>query len=131
MCKKANLKLHALARVFNFTNKDKLRLLMKEFIESQFSYWINKLHERALCLVYKGDKLPFQQLLNMDNSFTTHHRNLQKLVIGIFKVKNNLSHEYYVSTITDVVFLLSKQKTFEQSLMALRPSHTGVLKYGH
>ena len=52
---------------------------------------INKLHERALRLVYKGDKLTFHQLLNMDNSVSIHHRNLQKLAIEIFKVKNNLS----------------------------------------
>ena len=71
---------------------------MKAFIESQFAYcplvWmfysqtinnkINKLHQRALCLVYKReDKLSFQQLLNMDNSFSTHHRNLQKFAIEI------------------------------------------------
>ena len=105
ICKKANSKLHALARVSNLMNKDKLRILMKAFIESQFSYcplvWmfhsrtlnnkINKLHERALRLVYKGDKLTFHQLLNMDNSVSIHHRNLQKLAIEIFKVKNNLS----------------------------------------
>ena len=83
-------------------NNDKLRLLMKAFIESQFSYcplvWmfhsrtlnnkINKLHGRALRLVYKGDKLSFQQLLIMDNLFSTHHRNLQKLAIEIYKVKS-------------------------------------------
>ena len=86
ICKKANSKLHALARVSNLMNKEKLRILMKAFIESQFSYcplvWmfhsrtlnniINKLHERAIRLVYKGDKLSFQQLLNMDNSVSIH-----------------------------------------------------------
>ena len=105
ICKKANSKLHALARVSNLMNKDKLRILMKAFIESQFSYcplvWmfhsrtlnnkIYKLHERALRLVYKGDKLTCHQLLNMDNSVSIHHRNLQKLAIEIFKAKNNLS----------------------------------------
>ena len=82
---------HALARVSNFMNKDKLRLLGKAFIVSQFSYYplvwmfhsrtlnnkINKLHDRALRLVYKGDKLSFQQLLWIIH-FSTYHRNLQK-----------------------------------------------------
>ena len=37
MYKKANLKLHALARLSRVMNKDTLRLLMKAFVESQFS----------------------------------------------------------------------------------------------
>ena len=68
--KKVSIKLHALARVSNFMNQDKLRILMKSFIESQFSYcpltWmfhsrtlnnrINRLNERALRLVYKDSR---------------------------------------------------------------------------
>ena len=52
---------------------------------------INKLHERALRVVYKDDKLSFVQLLEMDRSFTIHERNLQKLAIEMYKVKNDLS----------------------------------------
>ena len=73
--------------------QDKLKLVMKTFIMSQFNYcslvWmfhsrtlntkINKLHERALRLVYKNDSSTFQELLELDNSFTIHERNLQKL----------------------------------------------------
>ena len=78
---------------------------MKAFIESQFSYcplvWmfhsrtlnnkINKLHDKALRLVYKGDELSFQQSLDVDGPFSTHDRNLQKLAVEMYKVKNNLS----------------------------------------
>ena len=42
---------------------------------------INKLHERALRVVYKNSKLTFEQLLEKDGSFTIHERNLQKLAI--------------------------------------------------
>ena len=49
---------------------------------------INKLHERALRVVYKDEKLTFNQLLEKDNSFTIHERNLQKLALLMFKVKN-------------------------------------------
>ena len=38
ICKKANNKLHALARIAKYLNPDKLRILMKTFIESQFNY---------------------------------------------------------------------------------------------
>ena len=89
--KKASLKLHALARVSHFTNKDKLRVLMKAFVDSQFGYcpliWmflgrilnnkINKLHERALRLVYKNKTFSFDELLDLDEYFTIHHRNVQ------------------------------------------------------
>ena len=93
--KKASLKLHALARLSRFMNKDKLRLLMKAFVESQVSYcpliWmfhngtlnnkINRLHEQALQLVYNNSTLSFEELLTLDKSYTMHHRNLQKLAI--------------------------------------------------
>ena len=66
LCKKGNQKLHALASISKYMNKDKLKVIMKAFITSQFNYapltWmfhsrtlnnkINKLHERALRLVY-------------------------------------------------------------------------------
>ena len=103
--KKANSKLHALMRVSKYLNQNKLRLLLKSFIEAQFNYcpliWmchsralntkINKLHERALRLVYKDKTLTFQQLLDLDGSFTIHQRNLQKLATEMYKVKNGLS----------------------------------------
>ena len=91
ICNKVNLKLHALARISQFMEKEKLRLLMEVFIGFQFGYcpmiWmyhsrtinngINKLHERALRLVYKYFVSSIEELLLKD--FTIHHRNLQKL----------------------------------------------------
>ena len=104
LLKKSNQKLHALMRVAKHMNKEKLRIIMKTFIESQFNYcpliWmchsrglnsrINRLHERALRVVYKSDNLSFQQLLEKDESFTIHERNLQKLATEMYKVKHNL-----------------------------------------
>ena len=92
---KANQKLHALKRIS----------IMKTFIESQFNYcpltWmfhsrqlnnkINKLHERALRMVYKNTNLSFQELLDLDESFCIHHRNLQKLATEMYKIKNDIS----------------------------------------
>ena len=105
ICKKVSKKLHALRRVSQYMNTEKLRLIMKAFIESQFGYcplvWmfhsrelnnrINFLHEKALRLVYKDHTLSFEEMLNLDNSFTIHHRNLQKLATEMYKVKHNLS----------------------------------------
>ena len=77
---------------------------MKAFVESIFGYcplvWmyhnrtlnrkINRLHERALKLVYKDDNLTFPELLERDQSFTVHQKNLQNLAIEMYKVKNEL-----------------------------------------
>ena len=52
---------------------------------------INKLHERALRIVYKNDELTFRELLKKDHSITIHQRNLQRLVIEMYKIKTHLS----------------------------------------
>ena len=52
---------------------------------------INKVHERALRIVYNNNNLTFQELLDLDNAVTIHQRNLQKLATEIYKVKNNPS----------------------------------------
>ena len=108
ICKKVSKKLHALARISKYICQEKLTIPLKAFIESQFNYcplvWmfhsmilnnrINKLHERALRLVYKYPTLTFEQLIEMDNFFTIHHRNIQKLAIEIYKVINSESPLY-------------------------------------
>ena len=105
--KKGNQKLHALARISKYLSKDKLKIILKTFIISQFNYcpltWmfhdrtlnnkINRLHERALRLPYDDDNSSFQELLNLDNSMTIHHRNLHKLATEMYKTKNNTSSE--------------------------------------
>ena len=86
-------------------NSDKLRITMKAFIESQFSYcpliWmfhdrtlnnnINRLHKRSLRLVYKEPHFTFEEHLKKDKSFCIHHRNLQKLATEMYKTLNNIS----------------------------------------
>ena len=80
---------------------------MKSFIESQFGYcpltWmfcgrktnakINHVHERALRIVYRKSNLRFDQLLQIDKSYNIHHKNIQTLVIELYKVKNSLSNQ--------------------------------------
>ena len=97
-------KLHALARISQYMNIHKRRMTMKVFIASEFGYCplvymlhnrklnrVNKLHERALRIVYQDYASSFTELLKKDNSTTIHNRNIQFLTIELFKVKNGLS----------------------------------------
>ena len=106
-CKKTSQKLNVLLLIVSCMTFDQRRLILNSFITSHFSYcaivWmfhsrklnerINHIHERALRIVYKDFNSSFQELLIKDNSSNIHHRNLQKLVTEIFKVKNGLSPE--------------------------------------
>ena len=74
LLKKGNQKLHALMRIKKYLSEEKLKSIMKTFIEAQFNYcpliWmchsrdlnrkINKLHERTLRVVYQDIHLTFE-----------------------------------------------------------------------
>ena len=54
---------------------------------------INKIHERALRIVYNDDLSSFHELLNRDSSFTIRARNIQALATELYKVIKGLSPE--------------------------------------
>ena len=117
LCKKVSQKVSALARIVNILPFQKRHILMKTFIESQFSYcplvWmfcsrslnnkINHIHERALRLVYQDYKSSFEDLLKKDNSLTFHHRNIHHVAVEMFKFKHNLSPPFMKEIFTDKV----------------------------
>ena len=47
--------------------------------------------KRGLRMVYKDYKLTFNELLHKDNSFSIHHRNLQRFAMEMHKAYNDLS----------------------------------------
>ena len=51
----------------------------------------NKLHERALRIVYQDYSSSFTELLEKDNLTTIHNRNIELLATELFKIKNGLS----------------------------------------
>ena len=105
ICSRVSKELHALARISQYMSIHKRRMKMKAFIASEFGYCplvrmfhrrklnsrVNKLHERALRIVYQDYASPFTELLEKDNSTTIHNRKIQLLATELFKVKNGLS----------------------------------------
>ena len=63
---------------------------------------INKLHERALRIVYNDTIMSFEELLVKDKTFTIHHQNIQSLASQMYKTVNNLPggnlREFFVSS---------------------------------
>ena len=122
LCSKANQKLSALTRVSKYMTLQKRCLLMSSYITSQFNYcplvWmihnrklnkkINKVHERALRIVYGDHKTKFSELLNIDKSVTIHQRNLQYLLIEIYKVEKGIS-----PTIMNEIFQFFENPVYE------------------
>jgi hypothetical protein len=105
ICKKASQKLNALSRQCAILPFNRRKVLMQAFFNSQFSYcplvWmfhsrtinakINRLHYRALRIVYQDETSTFEELLKKDGSITIHHQNLHSLAIEMFKVVNGLA----------------------------------------
>ena len=105
LCKKAGQKLHVLARLSNFMSVDQRKLRMNAFISSQFSYCpllgmchskpmntkINRIHERALKIVYDDNVSTFEDLLVKSGSILIHHHNLQNIAIEVYKALHNIS----------------------------------------
>ena len=105
LCNKVSQKVTALSRLVKFIPFYKKRILLKTFIESQFSYcpliWmfcsrkmnrkINHVHERALRIVYNDYTTSFKDLLIKDKTVSIHHRNIQYVATEMYKVVNNIS----------------------------------------
>ena len=108
LCRKAGAKVTALSRLVRIVSREKKKILMNAFIESQFSHcplvWmfchsrklnnrINCIHERGLRMVYEDYTSSFENLLKINGSVTIHHRNIQLVAVEMYKVKNGLCPE--------------------------------------
>ena len=104
------------------------------FIEAQFKYcpltWmfcsrscnnkINKLHERALRLVYDDYESSFDVLLNKNKSFSIHHQNIQKLMIEVYKSLNKPYPDNFFDSMFDSMFTSKwRQNPLRNDLLVL------------
>ena len=119
-------------------------------IKSQFAYcplvWmfcfrqsnnlINKVHERALKLIYQ-DNSNFEVLLEKQHDFSIHQRNLQVLMTEIYKIVNGIAPPIMNSLFT---FRLNQHnlRNFQELstekkillIMVSKQLHTGRLLLG-
>jgi len=54
---------------------------------------INRIHERALRMVYNDHKSTFEVLLSKDNSVTVHVQNIRAVMVEMFKIKIGVAPE--------------------------------------
>ena len=110
-------------------NIQKRRTIMRSFEIPQFSYcpliWgfhrrrlNNKItiYERALKITYQNNMSTFQELLNIDNPVSIHHRNLQVLATAMFKIHRGFSPEILRETFVSKTSLynLRRNNAFEK-----------------
>ena len=105
LCKKAGQKLCALLRISPYLDENKKKLLYCSMTKSQFNYcplvWmflsrkannlIYEVQERALRLITNDYQSSFNILLDMCNEFSIHQRNLQTLVIELYKIVHQIA----------------------------------------
>ena len=63
---------------------------------------INKLHERALRIVYDDLESSFEELLEKDNSFNIHHQNVQRVALEMYKILHGLSEGSFNEILNDL-----------------------------
>ena len=139
-CKKTGAKLNTLTRVTQYMNTEKKRSMMNALFLLQFNYcpltWMfhnrslnhkkNRLHERCLRVIYNDSHSCYDESLNLDNSVSVHHRNLQISATTMFRV--------YTGSATDIlneVFLLKPRlncNLSNQLEFAVRPIKS--VRYG-
>ena len=105
LCEKTSQKIRVLLRFSNNLNDSQKSLILNSIVKSQFSYcplvWIfcsrtcnnmiNKVNERALRVLLNDHESDFETLMQINNYVCNHHRNIQTLLIEIFKIKKGFA----------------------------------------
>ena len=139
LCRKASQKLNALNRIASFIDVDKRNLLYNSMIRSQFSYcplvWmfcsrkcdnkINKIHERALRVSLQDFESDFETILVRNNDYKIHNRNIQSLMIEIYKFLKGLA-----PPIMDTLFQTREIDYNLRNFQVMKNSIKNTTKYG-
>ena len=102
--KKANSKLIAIRRYQHLLTFNQKKIALSSFVHCHFAYaplvWmfssreinnrINRIHKKALEILYDDSISSFELLLKRNEGFTVHEKNIQLLMVEMFKAKNGI-----------------------------------------
>ena len=98
----------AFSRIRNYLDNKQAHILCKTTVLANFNYcpliWvfsskaanneINRTHKQALRVLYKNNNLSFDKCLMKEAGITIHVKNLQKIMLEVFKTLNYLNSSY-------------------------------------
>ena len=87
---------------------------------------INRIHERALRIIYRDKTSNFTELLQKDNAFTVHQRNLQVLATETYKVKMGLALQVVKELFPLSTHTYNLRSTYEFKLENVKTIHYGT-----
>ena len=131
----------------NLLSFNKRRTPFRAFVEPEIKYYpivwmchsrhtnnkINRLHERALRVVYDDDVTAFHELLAIDKSFCIHHQNIQRLLIEIcnalYDTSGNSLKELFVKR-ESTINLRSKPELVIPSVNSILKGKNSLTSFG-
>ena len=87
---------------------------------------INRVHERALRIVYRDKTSNITELLQKDNAVTVHQRNLQVLATEIYKVKMGFAPQLVKEHFSPNTHTYNLRSTYEFKLENVKTVHYGT-----
>ena len=84
---------------------------------------INRIHERALRIVYRDKTSNFTELLQKDNATAVHQRNLQVLATEVYEVKIGLDPQVVKELFPLSTHAYNLRSTYEFKLENVKTVH--------
>ena len=85
---------------------------------------INRIHKRALRIVYRDYISSYEQLLALSNDVTIHQKNLRVLVTEVFKVKTGIGPE----TLKDIFHFT--EPVYDLRSIKFKSNNVKTIQYG-
>ena len=140
LCMKVSTKVKAFSRLSNYINFNQARILFNAVIMSNFNYcpliWlfcskaanstINRVHKRALRVLYQDFESSFEELLSRHDDVTIHVKNLQKLLLEVYKTLHHLNPSYLWGNFQTKSVAYNLRK----NVLCELPQRSYTMKYG-